>query len=482
MFDMRPVGYVIGLLVAALGLTMLGPLVADLVAGNGHWPVFLESAIITTLTGALVAVACANSVGGGLTVRQGFLLTTGVWAVLPAFGALPFVLGATEMRVVDAYFEAMSGLTTTGTTIIPSIDDLPKGILLWRGVLQWLGGLGIVIVAMLFLPVMRVGGMQFFQNEGFDTMGKVLPRWMDIAGGLLNVYFFVTGAAIVVFYLLGMTWFEAAVHGFTAVSTGGFSTRDASFGAFPGALQYAAVVFMILGTLPFVRLLQAMQGQMRPILRDSQVRAYLAAVAGAVGLVVFYRMLMLGDFSEETFRETLFNIVSYFSGTGYGTGDVTTWGTFSLVVLICVGAIGGCTGSTGCSIKIFRYQILFKSLIAQTRQIHSANRVVSIRFEGRKVEDQVLDSVILLFSLYILTLGLLVVALSLTGLSFLAAVTGGWTAIFNIGPAFGPEVWVTGSVHAFPEAAKWLMSFAMLMGRLELIAVIVLFLPRFWRA
>lgn len=481
MFDLRPVGYVIGLLVAALGLTMLGPLVADLVAGNGHWPVFLESAIITTMTGALIAVACANAVGGGLTIRQGFLLTSGVWSVLPLFGALPFMMGATQMSLVDAYFESMSGMTTTGTTMITGLDDLPKGLLLWRGILQWLGGLGIVIVAMLFLPVMRVGGMQFFQSEGFDTLGKVLPRWMDIAGGLLNIYFILTGLAVVTFFMLGMDWFDAAVHAFTVISTGGFSTRDASFGAFSGPLQYAAVVFMILGTLPFIRLLQVARGQPGPIFRDSQVRAYLIATAVAVGMVVFYRMLALGDFSEIAFRESMFNVVSFFSGTGYGSGDVTTWGTFSLVVLICVGAVGGCTGSTGCAIKIFRYQILVRSIVAQTRQIHSPHRVVSVQMQGRKVEQPVLDSVILLFTLYILTLGVLVVALSMTGLSFLASVSGAWTAIFNIGPAFGPEVGPTGAVAAFPEAAKWMMSAGMLLGRLEIIAVIVLFLPRFWR-
>jgi trk system potassium uptake protein len=481
MFDLRPVGYVIGLLVASLGLTMLGPLVADYASGSTHWPVFLESALITTLTGGLIAVACANSVGGGLTIRQGFLLTTGTWAVLPLFGALPFMLGATEMSLADAYFEAMSGVSTTGTTMITGLDDLPKGLLLWRGILQWLGGLGIVIVAMLFLPVMRVGGMQFFQSEGFDTLGKVLPRWLDIAGGLLNIYFAITGMAIVTFFLLGMSWFDAAVHGFTVVSTGGFSTRDASFGAFPGAPQYAAAVFMILGTLPFIRLLQVARGEVRPILVDGQVRAYLGATAVAVGLVVFYRMYALEDFSEQAFRETLFNVVSFFSGTGYATGDVTTWGTFSFVVLICVGAVGGCTGSTGCSIKIFRYQILFKSIISQTRQIHSPNRVVSVQMQGRKVDESVMDSVILLFTLYILTLGALVVALSLTGLSFLASITGAWTAIFNIGPVFGQEVGVTGSVAAFPVAAKWMMSLGMLMGRLEIIAVIVILLPRFWK-
>jgi len=193
MIDLRPIAYVIGLLLAALGLAMLGPLVADLRAGNGHWPAFLQSAIITLMTGGLMALASSTGVDRRMSVRQTFLLTTGVWIVLPAFGALPFMLGATDLRLVDAYFEAMSGMTTTGSTVLKGLDDLPQGILLWRGVLQWLGGLGIVIVAMLFLPVMRVGGMQFFQSEGFDTLGKIMPRALDIAQGLLNIYLVLTG-------------------------------------------------------------------------------------------------------------------------------------------------------------------------------------------------------------------------------------------------------------------------------------------------
>jgi len=482
MIDLRPIAYVIGLLLAALGLAMLGPLVADLRAGNGHWPAFLQSAIITLMTGGLMALASSTGVDRRMSVRQTFLLTTGVWIVLPAFGALPFMLGATDLRLVDAYFEAMSGMTTTGSTVLKGLDDLPQGILLWRGVLQWLGGLGIVIVAMLFLPVMRVGGMQFFQSEGFDTLGKIMPRALDIAQGLLNIYLVLTGLGFLAFLATGMSPFDAAVHAFTAVSTGGYSTRDASFAAFSGAAEYVCVVIMILGTLPFVRLLQLARGEARPILRDSQVRTYLLWTAIAVLLIVAYRLLALGEFSHPVFRETLFNVVSFFSGTGFTTGDVTSWGGFSFVVLFSVGAIGGCTSSTGCSIKIFRYQLLFKSIRAQIMQIHSANRVVAVKHDGRIVDDSILASVILFFTLYIITFGVLTVALSMTGLSFMASITGAWTAIFNVGPAFGSEVGPTGAITAFPDAAKWIMSAGMLMGRLEIIAVLVLLLPRFWRA
>jgi trk system potassium uptake protein TrkH len=481
MFDMRPVGYLVGLMVMAMGLTMGLPLLVDIAEGRDHWPVFAESMIVTCLAGGLVALSCRNSVGRGLNIQQAFLLTTSVWVALPLFGAMPFMLGETQLGFVDAFFESMSGMTTTGTTVIAGLDELPKGLLLWRGILQWLGGLGIVIVALVFLPEMRVGGMQFFRSEGFDTLGKALPRTIDISKGVLNIYLGLTAVCTLTYLALGMEAFEATVHALTTVSTGGFSTTDASFGAFPGAPQYACVVFMVLASLPFVRMMQGVQGDLRPLIQDTQVRTYIRWLIYAFALLAAYDILALGNFEEARLRERLFNVVSIFSGTGYGDGDVTAYGNFPFAILIIVGAIGGCTGSTGCSIKIFRYQLMLRALGQQARRIFHPSSVLVLRHEGRRVEDEVLQSVMLLFTIYILSLGFFSVALELTGLTLMESITGAWTAIFNIGPAFGPSVGDTGSVQAFPEAAKALMIAAMLMGRLEILAVIVLLLPRFWR-
>ncbi|WP_417733680.1 TrkH family potassium uptake protein [Roseovarius sp.] len=481
MFDMRPVGYLVGLMVMAMGLTMVLPLLVDIAEGREHWPVFAESMIVTCLIGGLVALACKNSVGEGLTIQQSFLLTTLVWAMLPLFGAIPFMLGETDLGFTDAYFESMSGMTTTGATVIAGLDELPKGLLLWRGILQWLGGLGIVIVALVFLPEMRVGGMQFFRAEGFDTLGKALPRTIDISKGVLNVYLGLTAICTLFYLALGMGAFDATVHSLTTVSTGGFSTSDNSFAAFPGAPQYACVVFMILASLPFVRMMQGVHGNIKPLYRDTQVRTYLRWLAYAFVMVAAYDLLVNGRFEEESLRARLFNVVSIFSGTGYGDGDVTAWGNLPFVVLIVVGAIGGCTSSTGCSIKIFRYQIMLRALAQQTRRIFNPSSVMILRHEGRRVEDEVLQSVMLLFTFYILSLGFFSVALELTGLTLLESVTGAWTAIFNVGPAFGASVGPTGSLSAFPDTAKALMILAMLMGRLEIVAVIVLLLPAFWR-
>mgnify|MGYP000190909208 CR=1 FL=1 len=482
MFDIRPVGYLVGLLLTAMGATMVVPLLVDIAEGRGHWPVFLESMIITCLVGGLVALACRNPTGKGLSIQQAFLMTTLTWVVLPLFGALPLMLGATGLGFIDAFFESMSGVTTTGTTVIAGLDALPKGLLLWRGILQWLGGLGIVIVALVFLPEMRVGGMQFFRTEGFDTFGKALPRTIDISKGVLNVYLGLTVICTVSYLVLGMGAFDATVHALTTVSTGGFSSSDQSFGAFPGAPQYACVVFMILATLPFVRMMQGVQGNMRPILQDSQVRTYLRWMVYAVALVVLYEIATSGRIDGQSLRERVFNVVSLFSGTGYGSGDVTAWGAFPFVLLIAVGAIGGCTGSTGCAIKIFRYQLMLRALAQQTRRIFHPSSVMVLRHDGRRVEDEVLQSVMLLFTCYVLSLGFFSVALELTGLTVMESITGAWTAIFNVGPAFGERVGPTGALDAFPDAAKALMIFAMLLGRLEILAVIVLLVPTFWRS
>jgi trk system potassium uptake protein TrkH len=481
MVDLRPVGYVIGLLIAVLGATMLPPMALDLWLGNDNWLAFAQAAILTALTGGVLALACSNDLPGGLTVQQAFLLTAGAWAVLPFFGALPFLFGAPGVDLVDGYFEAISGLTTTGSTVFEGLDQMPAGVLLWRGILQWLGGLGIVIVAMVFLPVMRVGGMQFFRSEGFDTLGKVLPRSKDISSALIRVYVGLTVLCAVTYFALGMTPFEAIVHALTTLSTGGFSTSDQSFGKFAGVAEYAGALFMVLASVPFVRLIQMMGGEPMQLLRDVQVRAYLRWIGYAVLAIVAHRVLLQGDPLEASVRETLFNVVSFFSGTGYGSEDVTIWGPFAFVILIAVGAIGGCTSSTGCSIKVFRYLVLIEAIRGQISRLYSPRRVVLLQLQGRPLETDVVDSVIAMFAFFILGFGLLSVALSMTGLTTTTAITAAWTAIFNVGPAFGPEVGSTGAMHAFPDTAKWLMSAGMLIGRLEVVAVLVLLLPRFWR-
>ncbi|AUQ54909.1 TrkH family potassium uptake protein [Phaeobacter inhibens] len=481
MLDLRPVGYVIGLLVAILGATMVFPLAVDLYDGQGEWPVFLESAVITILGGGLIALSCANGVREGLTIQQTFLLTTLVWVALPLFGAIPLMLGATELRFVDAFFEAMSGLTTTGSTVISGLDDLPRGLLLWRGILQWLGGIGIIVVAMVFLPELRVGGMQIFRSEAFDTMGKILPRAQAIAKQISLIYVGLTVACMVVYMLLGMEPFDALVHALTTCSTGGFSNYDASFGTFTGAPEYAASVFMILAALPFVRYVQMINGHSKPLFRDSQIQAFLATIALLVVVTACVLVYIFPHHPEQAVREALFNITSIISGTGYASVDYMQWGSFLVMLFFFIGLIGGCAGSTACSVKIFRYQLLFASIRVQIQRIHSPHGVFVPRYQGRAVDTEVLSSVISFFMFFVVTLGIVAWALALTGLDFVTAVSGAATAVANIGPGLGDRIGPAGNFATLNDGAKWILSAAMLIGRLELMAVYAILTIRFWR-
>ncbi|GHE99464.1 Trk system potassium uptake protein [Aliiroseovarius zhejiangensis] len=481
MFDLRPVVYVTGLLVAALGVTMVIPMGVDLYYGSADWAVFLESAVITTMVGGSMALATANGVGKGLSIQQTFLLTTGVWLALPIFGALPFVLSDVAVRPVDAFFEAMSGLTTTGATVLSGLDDMPKGLLFWRALMQWYGGIGIIVVAMVFLPELRVGGMQIFRSEAFDTMGKVLPRAAQIAGRISQIYLVLTIACAVLYAAVGLPPYEAIYHAMTTLSTGGFSSTDASFGAFQGVPEYVAAVFMILASLPFVRYIQLLSGTARPILRDTQIHVYLIIILTITIMMTIYRLVANGDHLEHGFREGIFNVTSIISGTGYSSVDYQLWGAFPVVVFFFLGLIGGCAGSTACSIKVFRYQLLFSSIKAQIRSIHSPHGMFTPRYAGRRVDDDVLSSVMAFFVFFVVTLGIVAVLLGMTGLDFTTSVSGAATAVANIGPGLGDIIGPAGNFGSLNDTAKWILAITMLIGRLELMAVYVLFTMTFWR-
>ncbi len=480
--DLRPVGYVIGLLVAVLGVAMLIPLLVDLAEGRGQWPVFLQSAVITLVGGLAIALACASGVKEGMTIQQTFLLTSSVWVALPVFGAIPFILGETDARVVDAVFEAMSGLTTTGATVFNGLDDLPKGLLIWRSILQWLGGIGIIVVAMVFLPELRVGGMQIFKSEGFDTFGKILPRAGQIATQISGLYVAFTMICSIVYISLGMNVFDATAHAMTTISTGGFSNYDASFGVFQGPLEYVAALFMLLSALPFVRYVQLINGNPTALHRDPQVRGFVMTIAVLIVLLVLLLEEGVHLDNEQAVREALFNTVSIISGTGYASVDYMQWGGFAVALFFFMGLIGGCAGSTACSIKIFRYQLLFASIRAQLRRIRSPHGIFTPRYDGRPVTEEVLASVMTFFMFFTLTLGLMSVALSMTGLDFVTSVSGAAAALGNIGPGLGDIIGPAGNFSSLNDTAKWILTVAMLLGRLELMVVYVIFTVKFWRA
>ncbi len=479
--DLRPIGYVIGLLISFLGMTMILPMVVDIIDQRSQWVSFAASALVSILVGGTMALSCANSVRSGLNRQQTFLLTISVWIAMPVFGALPFILGEIELRIVDAFFEAMSGMTTTGATIFSGLENLPRGILLWRGILQWLGGIGIIIVAMAFLPELRVGGMQIFRSEGFDTDGKILPRAGEIAQRISVIYFSLTLICALAYLVTGMNAFDASVHAMTTISTGGFSNYDHSFAAFGRITEYVAIVFMLLAALPFVRFVQLTAGNAKPLLRDSQIQTFLLTALVLTACLSVWKLLEFGVSNEESFRKIMFNSVSLLTGTGYVSANYMDWGGFAVTLLFFTGLIGGCAGSTTCSIKIFRYQLLLASVGVQLRRIRSPHGVFSPQYNGRVVSDEVLNSVMSFFVFFVVSLGIVAAALSLTGLDFTTSISGAAASLANIGPGLGAEIGPAGNYAQLADSAKWILSVSMFIGRLELLVVFAILTRRFWR-
>ncbi len=481
MIDFRPIGYVLGILVGILGITMLIPMGFDMASGSDHWEVFLYSSVICILMGGAMTIATDERHDDGLSIQQMFLLTTVLWVVLPIFASLPFLLGATDASFADAFFESTSGLTTTGATVFSNLQDLPEGLLLWRSMLQWFGGVGIIVVAMVFLPELRIGGMQVFRSEAFDTHGKVLPRAAEISGAISVIYIGITFICMLSYAAVGMSGFEAFNHALTTMSTGGFSTSDASFGVYQGAPEYVATIFMVLASLPFVRYIQLLAGTAKPLWRDSQIHAYLVVIFILTVVLTLFQVFLNASSVEMSFREALFNVTSIISGTGFASTDYQLWGSFPAVCFFFVGLIGGCAGSTACSIKIFRYQMLFLSLKNHIKSIHSPHGVFSLRYQGRSVEDDVISSVMAFFTLFLVTLGVIAVLLSATGLDMVTSISGAATAVANIGPGLGDIIGPSGNFGPLNDTAKWILSAGMLIGRLEVMSVFALFTFRFWQ-
>jgi trk system potassium uptake protein len=481
MVDFRPVAYVIGRILIVLAILMLAPAIIDWRAGLANGYDFLACAALTGVVGAGLTLSTGNALGHGLDTRQAYLLTAGIWALVPFFGALPFWIGAPGLSLQNAYFEAVSGITTTGATVIFGLEDLPAGMNLWRGMLNWLGGLGIAFIAMIFLPLMRVGGMQFFRTEGFDTFGKALPRATDIARQLLFVYSALTLACIATYSAIGMSTLDAVVGGFATIATGGFFPADVSFTKYTGAGEYAGALFMILGSLPYIRYVQLVNGSATPLWQDSQVRAYLRWLGYAVLSVTVWRVWSTGDPVEPIFREALFNLTSIMSSTGFFSGSFPVWGGYMLVVAFVIGVVGACSGSSAAGLSVFRVQLVLAVMKREIRRIGNPSAVDPIRYDGRPVEEDVLNALILFVSSFILILGVMSVGMTLMGVDTVSALFAVWTSLGNIGYGFGPLVERTGTFIDFPPGAIAIMTLCMILGRLGLLAILVMVLPSFWR-
>ena len=472
--------FIIGLLLGAVSVGMLLPAMADAAIGHEDWQVFIASALVTGfIAGALILTNRGKL--PPLSVKQAFLLTSLSWLALTGFAALPFAFSGLGLSYTDAFFEAMSGLTTTGATIITNLDAAPPGILLWRALLQWFGGIGIIVMAISVLPMLNVGGMQLFRLESSDTSEKILPRTAQIAGSITRLYFAITLVCVLAYVLAGMNVFDAVAHAMTTIATGGFSTRNESLGAFAPSVAIVAIIFMLASSLPFVAYLQLVNRKFDKFLQDEQIRAFFMITGLAIAAMFAYQLIMGVTTPGNALLAAAFNITSILTGTGYATTDYGQWGSFSVALFFVLTFIGGCAGSTSCGLKIFRLQVVIKSGWRYIRQLSLPHGVFVVRYNGRLLDDNVANSVIAFVLIFILSFSAVALTLSLMGLDPLTALSASAAAIANVGPGLGPHIGPSGTYAGLPDAAKWVLCFGMLLGRLEFLTVLVMFAPSFWR-
>lgn len=479
--DFRPIFFVIGILLTTLSMAMVFPAIVDAATGHPDWQVFAASAGLTLFIGVTLILTTRTGFAR-FTLRQAFALTTFSWLVMVIFAALPFAFSDLQLSYTDAFFEAMSGVTTTGSTVIQGLDETPPGLLLWRALLQWLGGVGIIVTAVAVLPMLQVGGMQLFRMESSDTSEKVMPRATQIATNIAVIYVVLTLLCVISMWMAGMTIFEAVAHAMTTIATGGFSTSDGSIGHFRSPMiDWIVIVGMIIGGLPFVLYLQALRGRPGLLWRDSQVRWFLGILVLAIIMLTVAHSISNGVHPLVALHYVTFNAVSIMTGTGYTTTNFDGWGPFATMGFFFLMFIGGCAGSTTCGIKVFRFQVLYATARVQLARLMRPHGVFIPYYNQKPIPETVMESVMGFFFIFVLCFTVLAVGLGILGLDFLTSASGAATAIANVGPGLGDIIGPHGNFASLPDAAKWLLSAGMLLGRLELFTVLILFVPSFWR-
>lgn len=482
---MRPVLRLVGIVLITTGAMMLMPLMVDLYYGDSDWRAFgLGASLSASLGGALVIYGKGFE-PRGFTLRQAFVLTPLSWFGVAIVSAMPFYLsdyGIVSRSIPDSLFESVSGITTTGATVMVELDEAPPGMLLWRGLLQWMGGIGIIASAIAILPALGIGGMQLFRTESSDRSEKAVPQMRHMVSTIGGIYLTLTSIAILAYWLAGMSPFDAIVHGMTSIATGGYSNSDQSFGLWnnQGHIQWLATVFMIAGSIPFVLYVRAVAGDARALL-DRQVATLLSFFAVVIiGLGLWLALTGRYDF-EPAFRHAAFNVVSVVSTTGYASVDYSLWGNAVVGVFLALTFVGGCTGSTSGGIKIFRFEVVALMLHSHFMQLIYPRGIFPRVYGQKKLDDAVIGSVVAFFAVFFLCFVIFTILLMCFDLDFLTSASGAATALANVGPGLGGVIGPAGNFGSLPEGAKLLLSFAMMLGRLELFTVLVLLLPRFWR-
>jgi|TARA_B100001540_G_scaffold29283_1_gene25170 trk system potassium uptake protein TrkH len=477
----KTVFFITGVLVVVLGIFMLIPYLLQIYyQENSHS--FLSSAFITIFIGCLFILANLEK-NYRLNLQETFLFSTLAWVFVAIFGSLPFIFSTLNLSFSEAFFESMSGITTTGSTVISNLDDAPKSILLWRAIMQWLGGIGIIVMAITVFPLLKVGGMQLFKMESSQDTEKIFPRTAEVAKTIISTYLVLTFLCSIFYWFFGMSIFDSVAHSMTTIATGGFSTHTESIGYFQSPnIEMVATIFIILGSIPFISYLKFLKGNSKVFFQDVQIRGLLYLLIVSVFIMFLYLFFTNSEISLlDRLRISSFNVVSILSGTGYVTDDFGLWGKFSLIFFLFLMFVGGCAGSTTCGIKIFRLQMLFLFIQNQIKKLIYPNSISIVKYNNQKISDNFITSVIIFIFSYLFLFIILAILLSITGLDFLSAVSGAATSISNVGPGLGEMIGPNGNFSQVSDVSKWLLSFGMLLGRLELFAVLVLFFPSFWR-
>ncbi len=478
MSNYKTVFFTLGILQIILGIFMLIPVIVQFIYGEIDSS-FFGASVVTVIFGTLFFLSNLDH-DKKLNLQQAFLLTALSWLSIAIFGSLPFVFSGNEFSFTNAFFESMSGITTTGSTIISNLESMPKGILLWRAILQWLGGIGIIIMAITLMPIMNVGGMQLFKISNNDSSEKILPKSKEIALRLIYIYSGLTALCAISYKILGMNIFDSLTHSMTTIATGGFSNYNQSIGFFDSiSIEISAMIFIILGSLPFIAYIKFLSGNKKIFFSDIQIKTFLKIIIFSIVILSIY--LNLSNSDQIDLRSIFFNVISVLTGTGYVNAQYDDWGSFPIVLFLGLMFIGGCAGSTTCGIKIFRIQILYSFISNQLKKIIYPKGIFVLKYNQSPVDNKFIASIISFIYMYLVIFFVITALLSLTGLDFITSISGAATSISNVGPGLGNIIGPNGNFSSLPDISKWILTLGMILGRLELFAILVLFLPSFWR-
>ena len=482
MFNSKPIALVCGTVVCAVGFLLFIPLITEIIYQTDSWQSYAVPILLYLIVGGSLVITNRN-IDLKISTKEAFVITVLSWFLLAILCSTPFIYAASNLSVFDALFESMSGITTTGATVMNGLDNLPKGILIWRALLQWLGGIGIVVIALFILPFLRIGGMQLFHLEGDDPYDKFLPKISSVISKIVFIYLVLTIVLFGLYYVNGMTLFDAIAHSFTTISTGGFSTHDQSFAYFEShSILSIAIIFMILGSFPFLVLAQTNIKNPFATLKDHQVKIFLLVLLVSISLIYFFAQSFLYGSEIRKFITISFNTISIISGTGFISENFEGWGNYASTLFLILMFIGGCAGSTTGGLKIFRFQILLKFIVIHLKKMLQPHAVIASHFNGKKIQDSTYESVMSFFFIYILTFAMSALLLSFSGLDFLTCFSAAASAISNVGPGLGEIIGPEGNYSSLSNYSKVILIFTMFLGRLEMLTIMVLFLPSFWKS